>query len=181
MILAGDEMGRTQKGNNNAYCQDNHISWLSWSNHQKADEGLLSFTQKLSALRQRFPVLSSNEWLEGEKNDGGSFKDLQWLTKQGKEFPSDAWQSGDGRDLFYTLADEQYVLLILMNAGDKTLTFTSPTTLAETSLEDYCWSLLLDSAYANVEQSPLSSVALGPEKSIKIQNKSIQIWKIDLH
>ena len=55
MILAGDEMGRTQKGNNNAYCQDNHISWLSWSNHQKADESLFSFTQKLSALRQRFP------------------------------------------------------------------------------------------------------------------------------
>ena len=181
MILAGDEMGRTQKGNNNAYCQDNPISWLSWTDHKQADDSLLTFTQQLSALRQRFNLLSANEWLEGEKNSSDDLKDLQWLTKQGTEFPHDAWQSGDGRDLFYTLADEQHILLILMNSGDKPRTFTSPAILEEYSLEKHRWSLLLDSAYATVERSPLSSVLLGPRENIEIQDKSVQVWKIDLH
>ncbi|MAD61681.1 MAG: glycogen debranching enzyme GlgX [Myxococcales bacterium] len=181
MILAGDEMGRTQKGNNNAYCQDNPISWLSWTDHEQADESLLAFTQQLSALRQRFTLFSVNEWLEGEKNSSGDLKDLQWLTKQGTEFPHDAWQSGDGRDLFYTLADEQHILLVLMNSGDEPRSFTSPAILEEYSLENHRWSLLLDSAHATVENSPLSSVVLGPRENIEIQNKSVQVWKIDLH
>jgi pullulanase/glycogen debranching enzyme len=118
--------------------------------------------------------------LEGEKTSSSILKDLQWLTHQGEEFPHDAWQSGTGRDLFYAMGSDQQILLILMNANDTSCEFTSPSSLCDLNLEPYQWSLVIDTAYAHVEDSPWYDINLGPQKTIEILDKSVQVWKIDL-
>jgi len=83
MLTAGDELGRTQNGNNNAYCQDNEVSWLNWA---KADKGLIKFTQKLIATRCDHPNFSRRQWLEGKPlPDRGDIKDLAWFLPDGQE------------------------------------------------------------------------------------------------
>ena len=76
MIVAGDEFGRTQGGNNNGYAQDNEITWLDWEN---ADEGLIEFTGKLAKLRREHPALSADKFLTGETVEGGDVPDVEWL------------------------------------------------------------------------------------------------------
>src|SRR5436309_9453900 len=68
MLLAGDEFARTQKGNNNAYCQDNEISWVDW-NHDERQQRLIDFVRKLTGLRHKYPVLRRTRWLTGEYNE----------------------------------------------------------------------------------------------------------------
>src|SRR6202451_2141677 len=91
MILAGDEFGRTQGGNNNAYCQDNEISWLNWDLH---DEGiaLFRFTQKLTALRHKYPILRHSRFLTGEINEETGVKAITWVDAAGSEFSHEGWQ-----------------------------------------------------------------------------------------
>ncbi|HET9968766.1 MAG TPA: glycogen debranching protein GlgX, partial [Streptosporangiaceae bacterium] len=83
MLLAGDEMGRSQQGNNNAYCQDNEITWLDW---MAQDAGLLAFTRRLIALRQAHPVFRRNRFLAG-----ADASDLRWFTPAGTEMTEAAW------------------------------------------------------------------------------------------
>ena len=78
MMLMGDEVGRTQGGNNNAYCQDNETSWLDWSALSPRDEGFLDFTSKLIALRKRLPLLRQTQFLHGEPAGGDGTKDVTW-------------------------------------------------------------------------------------------------------
>src|SRR5207302_3179017 len=73
MIVAGDELGRTQKGNNNAYCQDNEISWINWNN---ADKDLLDFTRKLIALYKAHPAFSRRRWFQGHPIKGIGVEDI---------------------------------------------------------------------------------------------------------
>ena len=68
MLLAGDEFGRTQQGNNNAYCQDNEISWVDW-NLARTRRALIRFVQKLTALRRKYPILRRSRFLSGEMNE----------------------------------------------------------------------------------------------------------------
>ena len=74
MILAGDEFGRTQRGNNNAYCQDNEISWVDWRWDDRA-EALIDFTKRLAALRRRYPVLRQSRFLTATWNEELGVKD----------------------------------------------------------------------------------------------------------
>src|SRR5262249_9479895 len=78
MILAGDEFGHTQSGNNNAYCQDNEISWLDWSAAEGA-QGLTSFVRQLLALRRRYPILRRNRFLSGALNERIGVKEIIWI------------------------------------------------------------------------------------------------------
>ncbi len=96
MLLAGDEIGRTQKGNNNAYCQDNDISWLDW-NH--VDEDMLLFTQVLAALRSEHPVFRKRRWFQGRPLHGEGVKDIAWFSPSGEEMTDDDWQSAFARTL----------------------------------------------------------------------------------
>jgi glycogen operon protein len=92
MLAAGDEIGRTQQGNNNAYCQDNEISWVDWS-LLKSEDDLLEFTRSLVALRQRHPVLRQRAFFLGRPVDDGGLKDLAWFTPEGREMTDEDWFS----------------------------------------------------------------------------------------
>jgi glycogen operon protein len=89
MLLAGDEIGRTQRGNNNAYCQDNEISWHDW---EHIDENLVEFTRRVIALRREHPVLRRRRWFQGRPIRGTV--DLGWCKPDGDEMSDDDWDSG---------------------------------------------------------------------------------------
>src|SRR5208337_4746921 len=90
MLLAGDEFGRTQQGNNNAYCQDNEISWLNWELSDKG-RSLFRFTQTLCELRHKYPILRRNRFLTGAYDEELDVKDLTWINAAGEEMQQSHW------------------------------------------------------------------------------------------
>ena len=96
MLLGGDEIGRTQQGNNNGYCQDNEISWYDWGN---ADEKLLQFTQRLIRFRHRHPVFCRRRWFQGRAIHGSQVSDIGWFTPNGGEMSEEDWQAGFAKSL----------------------------------------------------------------------------------
>jgi len=96
MIVAGDEFGRTQKGNNNAYCQDNEISWLDWVH---ADKELLSFTRKLIELRKKHPLFCRRRWFKGQRIKGVGLHDIAWFDVNGNEMNEENWNHGFAKSL----------------------------------------------------------------------------------
>ena len=85
MLLAGDELGRTQKGNNNTYCQDNDLSWIDWAN---VDDGLIAFTAELLRVRREHPTFRRRRYFQGKSLRG---QDLQWLNPDGVEMSPESW------------------------------------------------------------------------------------------
>ncbi len=131
MINGGDELGRTQRGNNNAYCQDNEISWFDWS---AVDEELLAFTREVIAIRRRHPVLRRRRYATGALAD-----DIAWFTALGSSMTDSDWNAGsirsivahfDGKrdadrdDRGRPILDDD--LLIVLNGWWESLTFTIP-------------------------------------------------------
>ena len=136
MLLAGDEFARTQNGNNNAYCQDNEISWLNW-NISDAGQSLTQFVQKLTRLRQKYPILRCNRFLDGTYNEEMDLKEVTWINAAGSEMDDDAWADAN-MQCFGMLLDgrappsgirqrgAEITLLIVMNAHDDLVGFTLP-------------------------------------------------------
>ena len=96
MLLGGDELGRTQHGNNNAYCQDNEISWYDW---EGVDYDLLQFTRRLILLRHRHPVFCRRRWFQGRPIHGSTVSDIGWFTPAGAEMSEDDWRAGSAKSL----------------------------------------------------------------------------------
>ena len=96
MLLGGDEQGRTQRGNNNAYCQDNEISWYDWAH---ADRDLLAFACRLIRLRHRHPVLCRRRWFQGRPIHGSQVSDIGWFTSGGVEMSEEDWLAGFAKSL----------------------------------------------------------------------------------
>jgi glycogen operon protein len=96
MLLGGDEIGQTQGGNNNGYCQDNDVSWYDWEN---ADERLLQFTRRLIRLRGRHPVFCRRRWFQGRDPHGSGVWDIGWFTPAGAEMSGGDWQAGFAKSL----------------------------------------------------------------------------------
>lgn len=96
MLVSGDEIGRTQKGNNNAYCQDNEISWLDWNN---MDEALLAFVKKLIRLRTEHPVFCRTRWFKGARLKGESVEDIAWFLPEGTEMNDENWNHDYAKSL----------------------------------------------------------------------------------
>ena len=90
MLLAGDEMGRSQQGNNNAYCQDNAISWVNWA-LSAADQDFLVFVQRVIALRREHPVFRRKHFFQGRAIRGSQIKDIAWIRPDGQEMSDDEW------------------------------------------------------------------------------------------
>ena len=90
MMVAGDEFGRTQQGNNNAYCQDNEISWLNWDAAEKG-KPLTKFVRKLIGLRHKYPILRRNLFLNGQYVEDLDLKDVTWINANGKEMEDEHW------------------------------------------------------------------------------------------
>jgi len=166
MILHGDEMGRTQGGNNNAYCQDNEISWVDWS-LAETDDSLMQFTGALTAFRKRHPVFRRRRFFEGKpirKND--ELRDIAWFTPSGEEMKEQNWDDGFGKSIVVFLngnaiADrdrrgERVVddsFLMAFNAHYEDIEMTVPD-------EDYGsgWGLVIDSCAGTVDSTPLGDV-----------------------
>jgi glycogen operon protein len=89
MLLSGDELGRSQNGNNNAYCQDNEISWINWD---KADHELLEFTRKLIRLYKQHNVFSRRDWFKGQPIKGRGLTDIAWFSPDGKRMTEENWR-----------------------------------------------------------------------------------------
>jgi isoamylase len=92
MLLAGDELGRTQRGNNNAYCQDNEVSWVDWEDASKHAD-LLEFTRTLAQLRRDHPVFRRRRFFSGRPGPGG-LRDIIWLAPSGAEMTDRDWRDG---------------------------------------------------------------------------------------
>ncbi len=136
MLLGGDEIGRTQRGNNNGYCQDNEISWYDWAH---ADEALLQFTQRLIRFRHRHPVFCRRRWFQGRPIHGSKVSDIGWFTPAGVEMSEEDWQAGFAKSLGVFLngraiptpneRGEQIVddsFYVMFNAHHEPLEFTLP-------------------------------------------------------
>ncbi len=96
MLVAGDELGKTQMGNNNPYCQDNEISWIDWENK---DEALLAFTQKIIHFTRRHPVFNRRGWFIGLPIKGIGVEDIAWFVPDGKEMPDESWDHDYAKSL----------------------------------------------------------------------------------
>jgi isoamylase len=97
MILAGDEFGRTQQGNNNAYCQDNEISWVDWEQLNSAGGALFEFTKRLVALRKQYPILRRSRFLSGRWDEYLGLKDTTWISTSGTEMAEKDWKNPTSR------------------------------------------------------------------------------------
>jgi glycogen operon protein len=153
MLLAGDELGRTQNGNNNAYCQDNELSWFHWEKRDEKQNGLLEFTRRLIQLRHQHPVFRRPKFFQGRRIRGSEIKDVMWFNPGGNEMSEKDWSlpfarclgmmlSGDTIDVLgfqgEPIRDDTF--LFLMNAHYETISFLLP------GQEDIEWQLLLDTA-----------------------------------
>ena len=138
MLLAGDEIGRTQHGNNNAYCQDNEISWIDWNLDQPRRE-LLVFTRFVIQLFHQHPVLRRRTFFQGRRIRGSEVRDVVWFRPDGQEMSDADWDTGHARSLGLRLAGDAIeevdargrrivddTLLILLNAHHQRLPFVLP-------------------------------------------------------
>jgi isoamylase len=154
MLLAGDEIGRTQRGNNNAYCQDNEISWVDWENIRPEDEDLAWFVRYLIDLRRRHRVFSRPRFLRGEMLSEAGVKDITWVTPSGQEATTEDWQNPIALSLGYVLSgaagefftpggqrdiDESF--LVMMSAYHEDLDFRFPVLAAPMT-----WEALVDTS-----------------------------------
>jgi glycogen operon protein len=153
MISGGDEVGRTQRGNNNAYCQDNEISWTQWELTPEQRQ-LLEFTRRVIQIRKEQPVLRRRKFFQGRRIRGADVLDIAWLDPSGREMTDETWNSPDVRCLGVRLngdaiddVDERGdrivgdTLVLLLNAGDVPVPFVLPAT---SPIER--WEALVDTA-----------------------------------
>lgn len=136
MLLAGDEIGRTQQGNNNAYCQDNEISWINW---QEQDTDLLEYTRRLISLKKDHPIFNRRKWFQGQSIKGKNVTDIAWFLPEGNEMSDEHWGAtyakslgvflhGDGirskSDKGDKIRDDSFYLMF--NAHHETVEFRLP-------------------------------------------------------
>jgi glycogen operon protein len=119
MLLAGDERGHTQQGNNNAYCQDNAITWLNWD---ESAGNLTDFVEKLLAIRKQIPALQNNRWWKG-KSESEKFADVEWLNPSGAHLEVHDWEDQSGKAMMIRLSGNW---LLLLNASAHQVHFRLP-------------------------------------------------------
>jgi glycogen operon protein len=183
MLCAGDEIGRTQKGNNNAFCQDNEISWFDWR-LDRAQRHLLEFTRSLIAFRKGHPVLRRRRFFQGRHIRGSEVKDISWFKPDGKEMTDEDWNAGYTKSLTLRLAGDAIgetdekgrlivddTLLILLNAHHEPRTFTLPA-----HKRGVRWQPILDTTVA--AGSEKSVVILKGGERFKLESRSIAVLRI---
>jgi glycogen operon protein len=176
MIVAGDEMSRTQQGNNNAYCQDNEISWINW---EKTDSELVDFTTKLIALRKAHPAFSRRKWFQGRPIKGLGVEDIAWFLPEGTEMTEDHWKTSFAKSLaiylngkgIHTLDLKGQPILddsfyVIFNAHHEPLEYTLPQ-------EKYGghWTKILDTFDGTIGEGP--SYQCG--ERLKVEGRSVAL------
>jgi isoamylase len=180
MILGGDELGRTQRGNNNGWCQDNEVSWYDWSPSPRADE-LRRFTQRLIRLRSDHPVLHRRTFLRGEELKGSGLPDVWWFRTDGLKMTRRDWQDGEhllgmflnGKEIDTPgprgedVEDDSF--LILFNAHHEDRTFMLPRRRFGAQ-----WTLELSTADPSAAPG---SVSFGARTEVPVTSRSIMMLK----
>ena len=169
MISGGDEMSRTQQGNNNAYCQDNELSWTHWDLTPEQQE-FLEFTRRLVHLRRQEPVLTRRKYFQGRSIRGAGVKDIYWLDPSGREMADEAWNAPFVRSLGVLMVGDAIdevdergrqvtgdTLLMLLNAHHEEVPFTLPKVEAGKS-----WLRVVDTISAQVPEKRFSGGSTYP-------------------
>jgi isoamylase len=179
MLLAGDEFARTQKGNNNAYCQDNEISWLNWDTGRKG-KAMVRFVQKLTDLRHRYPILRRSRFLTGSYDEELDVKDLTWINASGSEMRAEDW-ADEGMRCFGMLMDGRAqptgirhrgtaaTLLLILNAHHDLVEFKLPAQGERSS-----WRLLIDTNRPDETSTPV----LNSGASYGVTGRSLLLFEL---
>jgi len=185
MMMAGDEINRTQGGNNNAYCQDNEISWVDWSS-AAGERDLLIFTQKLARLRRRHPVFRRRRFFKGAFSGSGTSDlgaDISWLTPAGDEMTEEDWQASYAKSVAVFLngaaisepgprgdpvTDDRF--LLLFNAGPEPITFTLP----ESKLSGD-WEVVIDTI--SPRGDPVDTIGFLPRTKVDVAGRAIVVLR----
>jgi isoamylase len=177
MLLAGDPIGHSQQGNNNAYCQDNEISWMNW-NEGAAEQGLLTFVRRVIALRKNHPVFRRRNFFQGRAIKGAGVKDILWLMPDGREMTDEEWAqesartvgvflSGEGLgeqdERAHSITDDNFMLL--MNAHHEQVPFFLPTVASGMG-----WVTLIDTSCQTTNGA---STIYDPATSYPLQARSL--------
>lgn len=181
MICGGDEMGRTQLGNNNAYCQDNEISWLDW-NLDARREALLSFCQRMVQIRKDHPALHRRKFFQGRAIHGADIPDLSWLRPDGEEMTEKDWRSGTTFCLGMRLGGESIdetdeqgepvlddTLIVILNANFEPTNFHLPS-----KHQEVAWEILENTALPLIDSDVqmiegMSRVTLAPRSLLLLR------------
>ena len=171
MLLGGDEIGRTQGGNNNGYCQDNEISWFDWNG---VDADLLEFARRVIRLRREHPVLRRRRWFQGQPIHGRGVQDIAWFDASGKEMSEEQWKVGFAKSLGVFLNGDaipsrnargervrDQSFLIFFNAHYEAVTFRIPDQRWGRG-----WRVVLDTT-ASDDEKDRSALASGSERSLQ--------------
>jgi glycogen operon protein len=154
MLTAGDEWGRSQQGNNNAYCQDSPLSWLDWDEADSdAGRTMIACVRRLLALRRRLPALLAREYAHGGKELLPGLRDIDWFGANGESLTPEQWSAPEDRTLALRWATRTErgsvpVTLLLLNAGGSDATFTLPAPLLS-------WAHLFDSTRPEAPEAAL--------------------------
>ncbi|MFO7692918.1 MAG: glycogen debranching protein GlgX [Vicinamibacterales bacterium] len=179
MICAGDEMGRTQRGNNNAYCQDNEISWLHWdTSPEQAD--LHAFAKYVIRLRRTQAALHRRHFFQDQRIRGADVVDIQWFTPSGREMNDADWNAHFARSLGvrlsggvddprddYDNADDRDTLCLLFNSYHEAIRFALP------GAPGQAWVRLLDTAHADWK-APLTAGG----RSYELSGRSVAVFRL---
>jgi len=160
MIAHGDEIARTQGGNNNAYAQDNEITWIDWTSLNDRQRDLLAFVQRVVAIRHANPVLRRRHFFRGKDPNSPSGKDVMWVRGDGQEMQQGDWQNGENHLLGMLISGQATdevddrgrpirgdTLLLILNGGESDCRFVLPQVQ-----EEGFWMTLLDSAHSERER-----------------------------
>jgi isoamylase len=180
MLLAGDEIGRSQQGNNNAYCQDNELSWIDWDT---ADQDLLYFTVSLLAFRRAHPVFRRRRWFQGRPLHGRDVRDIAWFTPAGQEMSESDWQVGFAKSLMVymngnaipsrgprgeAIIDDTF--LLCFNAHYEPMPFTLPE-----SAFGHRWIRVIDTADPDLRSF---TRAVGAGEVLRVEDRSVVVLQL---
>jgi glycogen operon protein len=179
MIRGGDELGHTQQGNNNTYCQDSEISWLNWEMDPRK-EAFLEFTCRMIQLWREQPVLQRRKFFQGRNIRGEDVKDVTWFEPGGREMTEESWNAGYVQCLGVRLAGDRMnevdqrgqpiegeTLLILLNAFHQPLPFTLP------AIPEGHWELLVNTAAPDEED-----LFFKGEDVFPLQDRSVVVFRV---
>ncbi|MEJ7837303.1 MAG: glycogen debranching protein GlgX [Thermomicrobiales bacterium] len=183
MLLGGDEMGRTQQGNNNAYCQDNDISWFNWNLDQN-DRDLIAFVSRLTEIRRQQPILRRRRFFRGQPMNPRGFKDLSWIKADGNEFNDNDWTDpalltlglrmpGDSIEEMDENGDpiETSTLFMILNRGEEEISFVLPLVDRRTGTDQWDLVLSTDSPTGQASQK------YGENSTIQVPGRTVLLFE----
>ena len=179
MLLSGDEIGRSQGGNNNAYCQDNEISWTDWE-LQEENESLFGFTCQLINLRRKHPIFRRRKWFQGRAIHGSGVHDVVWFNPDGGEMTEEQWNEGFAKAIGIFLNGEEITtpgprgervidesFLLFFNAHYELIEFLLPE-----GLRDWEWGVLINTAEPRFIENGMHYVN---DKPIPVEGRSVMV------